>query len=303
MLASTFDVLSERGAANVSVAQIVARSGVSRRTFYELFDSREDCYLRAFNEALAHAEARVLPAYTVEHKWQGRIRAGLVALLGFLEEEPAMGRMLMVESLSAGAETLERRGQVLAQIAAVVDEVRTQSANAALLPPLTADGVIGGALSLIHARMTGPDEESLLELTNQLMSMIVLPYLGAAAARRELGRSLDSRIVHRREASWSSDPFKDAGMRLTYRTVQVLLAIAKHPMSSNRTIGDAANIRDQGQISKLLSRLERLELIANTEIDAGQGVPNAWSLTPAGQQLLGNFRNYTDQIKLQGASQ
>lgn len=301
MLASTLDVLNERGAANVSIAHIVARSGVSRRTFYELFESREDCFLAAFEEALALATARVSSVYTSEQKWRGRIRAGLVALLGFLDEEPAMGHMLVVESLSVGPRTIERRHQVLVRLAAVVDEGRSLSANAASLPSLTADGLVGGALSLIHMRIVRPGEGSLLELTSQLMSMIVLPYLGAAAARRELDCPVDLYVADRRDARPSSDPFKDAGMRLTYRTVRVLLAIAENPDASNRIIGEVADISDQGQISKLLNRLQRLELISNRGFV--QGAPNAWSLTPVGLQLLKRFRNHTVDVEEQGDNQ
>lgn len=303
MLASTFDVLSERGAANVSVAHIVARSGVSRRTFYELFESREDCFLAAYNEALALLAARVLPAYASGQKWRGRIRTGLVALLGFLDEEPAIGRVLVVESLSAGPRSLERLGQVLEQVAAVLDEARTQSASAMSLPPLTAQGLVGGALSLIYTRISRPDEGTLIELTNQLMSMIVLPYLGSAAARRELDQPLELAAANRRDARLSSDPFKEAGMRLTYRTVRVLLAVAEHPNASNRVLGDAAEIKDQGQISKLLNRLQKVELIFNTGLGPGLGAPNAWSLTPTGQQLLASFRNHTDETTPHGAYQ
>ena len=84
-----FDVASEHGAANVSVAEVVERSGVSRRTFYETFSDREDCFLAAFDDALAFASQRVLPAYNAERKWRERIRAGLVALLEFLDQEPS----------------------------------------------------------------------------------------------------------------------------------------------------------------------------------------------------------------------
>ncbi|MGA7705078.1 MAG: TetR family transcriptional regulator [Solirubrobacteraceae bacterium] len=302
MLASTFDVLRERGAANVSIAHIVARSGVSRRTFYELFESREDCFLAAFEDALALATACVFTVCAREQNWRVRVRAGLVALLGFLDEEPAMAHMLVVASLSAGPRTLERRRQVLAGLAEVVDEARSSSSNAELLPSLTADGLVGGALSLIHMRIAGPGEGSLLELTNQLMSMIVLPYLGSAAARRELDCPVDPRVTDRRESRLSSDPFKDAGMRLTYRTVRVLLAIAEHPGASNRTIGDAAEIRDQGQISKLMNRLQRLELVSNSGLGPGTGAPNAWSLTTTGEQMLASFRSHTE-ITPHGAHQ
>ena len=293
ILAAMFDVATERGAGEVSVAHVVKRSGVSRRTFYETFSDREDCFLAAFEDALAFASQRVLPAYHGEKKWRDRIRAALMAFLSFLDEEPVIGRLLIVESLSAGPRTLERRGNVLSRLALVIDEGRKGSASAEILPPLTAEALVGGVLSLIHARIAAIDEQQLLDLTHQLMSMIVLPYQGAAAARRELERLV---VIRRREepaARLLTDPFKQAGMRLTYRTVCVLLAVAEHPGGSNRTIGESAGMVDQGQISKLLGRLQRLGLISNTSLGPGQGAPNAWTLTGKGRELTKSIRVHT----------
>jgi AcrR family transcriptional regulator len=297
ILTAMFDVACERGAGSVSVAHVVERSGVSRRTFYELFTDREDCFLAAFEEALRFAYKRVLPAYGAERRWRERVRAGLVALLSFLDDEPVVGRFLVCESLSGGSRMLERRTRVLARVAAVVDEGRKESANAASLPPLTAEGLVGGALSLIHARIVRADREPLVELANQLMSMIVLPYLGQAAARRELERPFPVRVSERSDSTLLSDPFKDAGMRLTYRTVRVLLAIAEHPGSSNRRVGDLAEMNDQGQISKLLTRLERLGMIANKGEGHSRGEPNAWTLTPTGRRVTKSIRVHTEHAE------
>ena len=75
-------------------------------------------------------------------------------------------------------------------------------------------------------------------------------------------------------------------MRLTYRTVRVLTAVAdlggRGSYPSNREIGAGAGMEDQGQISKLLARLQRLELIHNTRAESARGAPNAWGLTERG---------------------
>jgi AcrR family transcriptional regulator len=302
ILAAMFDVVTERGVASVTVADVVERSGISRRTFYETFSDREECFLAAFEDALAFISQRVLPAYMAPSKWLERIRAGLVALLDYFEEEPVVGRLLIVESLSAGAMTLERRSEVLAKVAAAIDEGRSQSASASL-PELTAEGLVGGALALVHARMVRPDGEPLLGLANQLMSMIALPYLGTAAARKEMERPVQSSARDGREARVLNDPFKDAGMRLTYRTIRVLMAVAEHPEGSNRVIGERAGIKDQGQISKLLGRLQRLQLIRNAGLGPGQGAPNSWALTDNGRQLTKSVRAHTSSPDTQNRTQ
>jgi DNA-binding IclR family transcriptional regulator len=83
-------------------------------------------------------------------------------------------------------------------------------------------------------------------------------------------------------------------MRLTYRTARVLEGIAEHPGASNRQVGDHAGISDPGQVSKLLARLERLELLSNNT-GGGRvlGEPNAWTLTAKGVVVARNIRMYS----------
>jgi AcrR family transcriptional regulator/DNA-binding MarR family transcriptional regulator len=76
-----------------------------------------------------------------------------------------------------------------------------------------------------------------------------------------------------------------AGFRLTVRTHLVLTAVAEHAGASSREIATAAGVRDEGQISKLLARLQDRGLIHNTA-RATAGFPKAWQLTPRGEALL-----------------
>jgi AcrR family transcriptional regulator len=304
MIAAMIDVVSERGRSNATVAHVVARSGVSRRTFYEVFDDFEDCFLAALDQSIARASEYVLGEYDVAKKWRTRIRAALIGLLEFLEDEPAMGRLCIVETLGAGQKVHERRLRAVDAVIAVIDEGRGESRSATALPLLTTEGVVGGVLSVLHARLL-ERRDSLLacpspamggprmgELTGSLMGMIVLPYLGPAAAQKESSRPAPERRSRPRAAS--SDPLRDLEMRLTYRTVRVLLSIAalggRGSYPSNREVGAAAGIDDQGQISKLLSRLEKLGLIENSGAGQVRGAPNAWALTKKGvevEQLVG----------------
>jgi len=281
MLAAMVEEVAERGAGNVTVAHVVARSGVSRRTFYELFSGREDCFLAAFDDAVTRIASEVIPAYEQPGRWRERMRAALTALLEVLDDDPGMGRLVIVEVLGAGPKALERRRRVLAQVITIVDEGRREGKRSDGPPPLTADGVLGGVFSLIHSRLLEGKDGSLVGLVNPLMSMIVLPYLGQAAARRELDRPVPKAPARPRPVN--GDPLRDLGMRLTYRTVRVLMAVAANPGSSNRAVADGAGIKDQGQISKLLARLQGLGLIENTGEGSARGGPNAWRLTEKGR--------------------
>jgi AcrR family transcriptional regulator len=283
------EVSCEHGASNVTVAHVVERAGVSRRTFYELFADREECLLAAFDDAVGRASRYVLDAYVHDASWVERIRSALAALLEFLDVERGAGQLLIVGSLGAGAKALERRRRILAQIIAVVEEGRTLtgtgkgSSAGDRPPPLTAEGVVGGALAILHARLSEEKPSSLLELAGPLMSMIVLPYLGVAASRRELARPAPKPRIAASGAN--GNPLRELQMRLTYRTVRVLMAVAALPGGSNRQVADAAEITDQGQISKLLGRLHGLGLIENTGAGSMRGAPNAWTLTSRGWEV------------------
>jgi AcrR family transcriptional regulator len=288
LLAAMVEVNGEHGAGSVTVAHVVERAGVSRRTFYELFEDREDCFLAAFDEGVGRASRHVLDSYDSNARWAGTIRTALVALLSFLDVERGVGRLLIVGSPGAGTRALERRRQVLGQMVALIDEGRRESKAGDDLPGLTAEGIVGGVLSVLHARLLDPDGGSLLELTNPLMSTIVLPYRGSAAARRELRRPAPAAPPAKRRSA-PADPLRDVEMRLTYRTVRVLTSVAalggRGSYPSNREIGLASGIQDQGQISKLLTRLAKLGLIENTGAGQARGAPNAWMLTGKGQEI------------------
>jgi AcrR family transcriptional regulator len=284
ILAAMTEVASERGAGSVTVAHVVARAGVSRRTFYDLFADREECFLAAFEEAIGRVDARVAQAYLREDGWRERMRVGLSALLSFLDEEPALARLCVVESLAAGPRVLARRAVLLRTLVRAVEEGRSAvPAKGVQPPPLTGEGVVGAVLSVIHTRCSEPKAKPLTGLLGELMSVIVLPYLGQAAAQKELRRPAPKLKTKTTRAS--RDPLDGLDMRITYRTVRVLMTIAANPDASNRRIATEAGISDQGQVSKLLARLEHLGLIRNTGVGPAKGAPNAWALTPRGQQV------------------
>jgi AcrR family transcriptional regulator len=318
------ELVRERGVSRINVAHIVARSGVSRRTFYELFADREACLLAAFEHALERATAVVLPAYEGagrragagpkgrggegpradigiaggEDDWEARIRAGLSALLAFLDEELGLGPLLVIDALAADRAVLERRARA---VQALIDAVHQGGApprgGPGRRPPrLVAEGAVGAVLAVIHTRLREPDPKPLSGLLGQLMGMIVLPYRGAEVAERE-SRRRATRPRRPPAAAPAPDPLRELDMRLTYRTLRVLLAIAEQggrgAGPSSREVADASGISDQGQMSKLLWRLAHLGLIANGAERQGRGEPNAWRLTAKGQEVQRAIRAQT----------
>ena len=288
LLTATSELIYERGVQAVTIALISDRAGVSRKTFYGIFEDREGCLLAVFEDAVELAAKVVADAAGGRERWRERVRAGLAASLMFLDEEPVAARLLIVEALGGGERTLNARARVLAQIIAIVGEGRTQPKAVRDIPPLTAEGVVGAVFSVIHARMlnrTAPvgDAQRMVELTGALSAMIVQPYLGPAVAKKELERPAP--VPKPTVPKLPSDPFRGLPIRLTYRTARVLSAIAATPGASGKQIARASEITDDGQMSRLLNRLERVGLIENAGPGPARGEANAWTLTPKGHDV------------------
>ena len=311
------EVVADGGLEAGIVGRVCEQAGVSRRTFYELFSDREECLLAAFDQAVGRIGEKMAVAYAGEGRaqegqstrtarrargthatraargtpraggWRERIRAALLVLLEQLDAEPDIARLCVIEAPRAGPRLSERRGRVLDALAAAVDAGRAEARAGSEPPPLTAQGVVGGALSVLNARllesMADGVHRPLIELTGPLMAMIVHPYLGAGAARGELERPAPSTPppVSRPGA----DQYRDLPIRFTYRTARVLATIASEPGASNRLVADSSGIADEGQMSRLLRRLQQCELIVNCGEGHTRGEPNAWALTDRGEAI------------------
>jgi AcrR family transcriptional regulator len=299
LLAAAVCMVDELGYSDITVTHITHRARVSRRTFYELFENREDCLAAMFEYTLEQIGAEVAAAELDGLPWRERVRGALWAILCFLDREPTLARVCVVQSLRGDQRVLERRTEVLAELARVVDEGRTGSARGESLAPLTAEGLVGAAHSIVYVRLLKSEREPLTSLLGDLMGMIVLPYLGPETARREQSRVLPTlpvtgKVEVARDSVQSEpDPLQSIRMRVTYRTARVLERIAEQPGISNREVADQAGITDQGQMSKLLSRLERFGLIVNSGKGHSKGEPNAWALTQAGVQVAQSILVHT----------
>ena len=292
LLLAVGEVVGEHGITGLTVGRVCQQAGVSRRTFYEQFTDGEACLLAALDAQLERLAHELRYRYERSGKWRDRIRDGLTCLVERLDAEPNVARLCVIETLRGGQAVLERRVRILEGLAAVVDEGRGEARAGSDPPPLTAQGVVGGALSVIHARLLADDQRPLVELTGPLMAMIVHPYLGPAAARAELERPTPTapHVVPRQ----SADPFKGLPIRFTYRTARVLATIAATPGASNRHIADNSGITDEGQMSRLLGRLSKCELVENQGEGHTKGEPNAWTLTPRGQAIQNTITQRTE---------
>jgi AcrR family transcriptional regulator/DNA-binding MarR family transcriptional regulator len=292
LLSATFALVGEKGYGGVSARGVAERAGVSNRTFYECFSDREDCFLAAFNHAIDGLELEARRGWESEPGWTAGVRAGLAALLRTLDGEPAVRRLVFVDALAAGPRVLARRARVLESLAVVVDDGRANANAPAKLPGLVAEGVVGATFGVIHARLLELRPEPLTELLGQLMAMIVLPYRGSEAAARELERPIPRSPMRRRDGDGSSrrplDAASPVDYRLTVRTRLALAAVSGRPGLNNREVAEIIGLSDQGQISRMMKRLQSQGLVENTQ--AHKRLARAWRLTADGEAVIDSHR-------------
>lgn len=113
LLDAMADAVAHSGYAAVRVSDVIGRAGVSRKTFYEQFADREDCFLAAFDHAVGEVIGGITEAMDGADAGPfAAARAGTRCYLEWLASSPAYARTFMVEVLGAGAEALRRRSLV-----------------------------------------------------------------------------------------------------------------------------------------------------------------------------------------------
>lgn len=286
MIAATLEAVEADGYARLTVASITAGARVSRKTFYELFESTEHCFLVALEQTLERAEELARGAYERERTWRDAMRAALLALLRAMDEERGLTQVCVVETLRAGEVVLTRRAVALERAAKAIERGQRVGDGRYPRQSLAARAIAGSIAELLHSRLI-EGGEPLSDLLGLSMSMIVMPYLGRAAAQEELDASPPIPSPLRAPAPRPRAPQQreDLDMRLTYRSARALTAVAESPGASNRRIAARAGITDAGQASKLMRRLERLELVRNDGEGQARGAANAWHLTPRGERI------------------
>ncbi len=269
---------------------MTARAGVPRSVFGEVFASAEELYRTVHAAGLERLSQAVEQAASIGESWAERVRAAVVGLLGFLDDEPLWGGVLVTEAPVVASVALECQQRLLAMLAGLLDQAPAEAyGTAAQSPGLKAELVAGGVFCVIRARVLAGDGEAFVELAPALLSFIAVQYgiptlVGETPASPSSGGAVATSGSSLRAAEISRAA--ELPIRATHRTTLVLRAIARTPYSNNREVAQAAGLVDEGQASKLLARLERKGVIENVGVGAVRGEPNAWLLTASGQRAV-----------------
>ncbi len=162
------DLCSQAGYLSVSVAELSAHAGVSSKTFYEIFSDKEDCLLAAYREAAGRVLANVEPI-AEEGAWDEAARSVLEQLLLALREQPASGRLLLVEALAGGAGVRSERERVLGVFEQRAQQFLDGAPGDGTMLDLPAMAMIGGVRSLVSRQLRTHSEDRLPGLVEDLL--------------------------------------------------------------------------------------------------------------------------------------
>ncbi len=185
--------VADEGYGRTSVEAVLRRAGVSRLTFYQQFADKEDCFLQAYDTAVAQLMAIVLEAYRQPKQWAERVRFGLEALLETLSNEPDLARMAMVEVLAAGPRAIARYTNAVNSFMPLFEAGRTETRYGTQLPSQTERVIVGGIASVITHRVAAGEAERLCELLPDLLYFALTPFLGIARAARGANKARAAR--------------------------------------------------------------------------------------------------------------
>ncbi len=186
LIAGLAEAVAEKGYGGTTIADITRHAAVSRRTFYEHFDGKDECFVAAFDTVTEQLRDRVEEAFQEEDEWNVAMRAAIATMLAFLASQPNLARLAMVEALVAGPVVVQRYDAAVQTFLPYIAAGRDGRPKAVLdrLSDSTEEALVGGMVSLVSRRILAGRTEELEDLLPDLTEFTLAPYVGGEEAAR-----------------------------------------------------------------------------------------------------------------------
>jgi len=181
LLNGVVEAVAERGYNATTIAAITTAAKISRRTFYEYFEGKQDCFAAAYEMIEAHVLDSMLAAPGADEPWPERVRARLAALLDVLSRDAAVSRCFLIEPLAAGGDVATRYREAMQLLAGTL---RPEPPPSQLDMEVRDQALIGGVATLIVRRLNVGGAPRLPELLPDLVELALAPYTGRQEAKR-----------------------------------------------------------------------------------------------------------------------
>lgn len=184
LAAGTIAAVAERGFNETTITQICAAAGVSRRTFYTYFSSKEECYLAASKTIVEHLRIAAEASSQGEDEWPLRVKMKLRATLEFLAVNPDLARFVLIAPQRAGEEVTSRYRSAVASAVDYLCAGRPSGGGQRTPSDAVAAALIGGMVALIVRKVEEGEGERLPDLLPDLVELFLTPYIGRSEAVR-----------------------------------------------------------------------------------------------------------------------
>jgi AcrR family transcriptional regulator len=179
-------VFAKRGYQATKVSHVVKAANSSTGHFYSLFESKEACFLAAYELAIAEGSESIAARIPAGARWPEQVVAALGALTELVAERNFAARLVIVETQSAGAAALAQYQETLRGLVPLLRRGREAGGAGEALPQTLETSVLGGVTWVLHERLVASRFEPTPELHAELVKILAGPYLGEARTRRLL---------------------------------------------------------------------------------------------------------------------
>jgi AcrR family transcriptional regulator len=189
IIAGILRVLPRQGYPGTTIGHVTTEAGVSRAAFYQQFESKEDCFLAAYQVASEWLCERIEAAVGSGDEWADRVRSGVSEMGRLLTGNPAVAHLIAVEAVQAGDAARQRQQAFLTRFAAALRAGRHGPAE---VPAELEELLLGGVVSLIARYIETGRAQQLPEATARLVEDLLIPYLG----EHEIGTQSSHSAAH-----------------------------------------------------------------------------------------------------------
>lgn len=178
LLRAMTEVVAREGYAETTVRKLLAQARASRRTYYDLWVDKEDCYLDAYGVIADKLTARAADAFERGETPRERVRLAVEAIAGFCVEQPDSACACIVEGLAAGQAARAKRTELIDAIAATIAPALAELRPDAPSSALAARATVGGILELLYGPLARRDVKALRDLSEQIGDLPILMPIG-----------------------------------------------------------------------------------------------------------------------------
>jgi AcrR family transcriptional regulator len=186
LIAGLIQALYEVGYQETTVSLIGKRAAVSKSDFYKHFQSKDECFIAAYDAAVERIRGQVVAACEEAEgeEWARRVRDAIDALLRLLTAEPALASIALVEGLRAGRGVYDRYQAAVESFVVYLRAGAPAAPAGGQVPAATDEAVVGGIASLLGRRVLAGEGDQLSELFPEILEFALAAYLGEEEARR-----------------------------------------------------------------------------------------------------------------------